>query len=267
MPLIYWIKSWPIRSCMSRYLGHIILTVVLLTSIGCARKTVLITTDDATNEQFNIPDLDFNYFSARSRIEYSDGNQEVKGKMSIRMKKDSIIWISIYGSALNIEAMRCLITTDSIFVLDQINNTSFQYDFPTLSKRINFTVDFDLAQNMIIGNMPRKKRRQDKFSRGKDYFLIKQADDFTFIDNYFGSISNKLEKVKIVQDGNRSSVMLSYGDFNPTEGKNAVFAYSSHLNIEYKDKDKTYYTMLKIKHSKADLTDDPLSFPFKKPQK
>jgi hypothetical protein len=250
---------------MNRLVSISLLAMLLAT--GCARKTVVITSDDASNEQFAVPDLDFNYFSARSRIEYSDGSQEVKGKMSIRMKKDSLIWISIYGSALNIEAMRCLMTTDSIYVLDQINNTYYQYDYPTLSKRINFTVDFELAQNMIVGNMPRKKRRQDKFSRGQDHFLIKQADDFTFIDNYFGSISNKLEKVKIVQEGNRSSVVLSYGDFNATEGKNAVFAYSSNLNIEFKDKDKTYYTMLKIKHSKAELSDEPLSFPFKMPNK
>lgn len=239
------------------------LGVLLLTS--CNRKTVIITSS-SEEEEFKVPEIDFQYFSAKSRIEFSDGQEEIKGKMTIRMKKDSLIWLSIMGTALNIEVMRCLITKDSIYISEQLSNKFAAYDFKTLSKRINFSLDFDLAQNMIIGNMPRKKRRQDKFSRGTDYFLINQRDDFTFIDNYFGSISNKLEKVKIVNEPTRSSVVVSYSDFNLIEGQAAVFAYSSNLNIEYKDKDKTYYTILKIKHNKAEISSEPLSFPFKMPK-
>ncbi len=249
---------------MNRAFFKYILFIALLLGVACKRKTVIITSDKTEEiENFEVADLDFNYFTARSKIEYSDGTQEMKGKMSVRIKKDSLIWISIYGTALNIEAMRCLMTKDSIFMMDQINGTFYQYDYEALSKKINFNVDYDLAQNMIVGNMPRKKRRQDKFTRGKDYFLIKQSDDFNFIDNYIGSISNKLEKVQIVNEPTRSSVVLSYGDFNATEGKSAIFAYSSSLNIEYRDKDKTYYTLLKIKHSKAEITENPLSFPFR----
>lgn len=242
-----------------------ILLFSALLQVACSRKTVIITSPP-DEEEFKVPEIDFQYFTARSKIEYSDGQEVIKGKMTIRMKKDSIIWLSIMGTALNIEAMRCLITRDSIYISDQINQKFAAYDFKTLSKRINFNLDFELAQNMIIGNMPRKKRRQDKFSRGTDYFLINQRDDFTFIDNYFGSISNKLEKVKIVNEPTKSSVVVSYSDFSPIEGQSTVFAYSSNLNIEYKDKDKTYYTILRIKHSKAETVSDPLTFPFKMPK-
>ena len=41
---------------------------------------------------------------------------------TIRMHKDSLIWASV-NAVLGIEAMRLLITKDSVFLLDKLNKT------------------------------------------------------------------------------------------------------------------------------------------------
>ena len=66
--------------------------------------------------------IDFKTFSAKIKLQYEDS----KGKQPdvnafVRIKKDSLIWISGYATVFNIEAFRVLINKDSVFVLDKIN--------------------------------------------------------------------------------------------------------------------------------------------------
>ncbi|HAR20844.1 MAG TPA: DUF4292 domain-containing protein, partial [Cytophagales bacterium] len=49
-----------------------------------------------------------------------DGTNQFSSPLTIRIRKDSVIWISV-NPALGIEVVRALITKDSIFVIDKIH--------------------------------------------------------------------------------------------------------------------------------------------------
>jgi hypothetical protein len=64
--------------------------------------------------------IDFNTFSGKIKVDYWD--KDGKGPdltVFLRMKKDSIIWISINASLLSIEVFRVMITPDSVKVLNK----------------------------------------------------------------------------------------------------------------------------------------------------
>jgi hypothetical protein len=59
------------------------------------------------------PDLKYNWFFAKAKIEIEDSKNNNTVNAIIRMKKDSVIWISL-NAILGIEVSRILITPDTV---------------------------------------------------------------------------------------------------------------------------------------------------------
>lgn len=69
----------------------------------------------------------------------------------LRMIKDSAIWISI-SPALGIEAIRMLITPDSVWYMNRLDKIYFLGDYSILHRFLEASIDFDILQSLIIGN-------------------------------------------------------------------------------------------------------------------
>ena len=96
--------------------------------------------------------IDFSTFSAQMKIDYADSrDKKYDVNAFIRMKKDSVIWISI-NAILGIEAFRVMITPDTVSVLDKINKTIQYHSFDYLREMTNLPVNFSILQDLIIGN-------------------------------------------------------------------------------------------------------------------
>jgi len=65
--------------------------------------------------------IEFETFSAKINTDYEGGDgKKYDVNVFIRMKKDSLIWISVNG-ALGIEGMRVLIDKDSVRILNKLD--------------------------------------------------------------------------------------------------------------------------------------------------
>jgi Domain of unknown function (DUF4292) len=73
-------------------------------------------------------------------------------KAYIRMHKDSIIWISLTGSFLDIEGARILITPDSVKVMNKLKDYYQLRSIAFLQDMTDIPLDFKGLQDMIIGN-------------------------------------------------------------------------------------------------------------------
>ncbi len=69
----------------------------------------------------------------------------------LRIKHDSIIWISV-TPILGIEMARFELTPDSIKFLNRMNSTYMAREFKYINQLLNKTLDFDMAQAFITGN-------------------------------------------------------------------------------------------------------------------
>jgi hypothetical protein len=95
----------------------------------------------------NIP---FDQLSARIKIEYSDGTMSQDLSASVRMYRDSLIWLSLQGP-FNIEGMRVLITRDSIFVINKLSNEYMHQPISYLMKVMPMQAGLTQMQDFLMG--------------------------------------------------------------------------------------------------------------------
>lgn len=96
--------------------------------------------------------IDYKTFSAKINVDYRDaGNRNYNVNAFVRMYKDSAIWISI-NAILGIEAMRALITTDSVKLLDKQNKEYIARSIDYLQEVTDLPLTLSTLQDLIVGN-------------------------------------------------------------------------------------------------------------------
>jgi len=152
--------------------------------------TPLITTPDSTSTDKcrldyksgkvlskNLKDneLDFKYASAKINCELTFENEEHSFNISVRCRKDSIIWLSI--SKMGIDAARALITKDTVkIMLGLTEKKYFVGDFTYINELLQTNLDYDMLQALLFGNSANFYDEDEKLKPGKDkincsYFL------------------------------------------------------------------------------------------------
>ncbi|HEY4108211.1 DUF4292 domain-containing protein [Puia sp.] len=96
--------------------------------------------------------IDFQTFSARMKVHYEGGDgKDYEVNAFIHILKDKMIWISV-NAGLGIEAIRMLITPDSVKVLDKIKKIARLRSVSYLKEEVHLPVDFQTLQDLLIGN-------------------------------------------------------------------------------------------------------------------
>jgi hypothetical protein len=95
--------------------------------------------------------INYNTFSAKVKVEYEDGKQNVPDVNAfIRIKKDSIIWINVEKFLINVA--RIYITKDSFFILNKIENEAIIRPISYLQEITGIPFNFNTLQDLLVGN-------------------------------------------------------------------------------------------------------------------
>ncbi len=214
----------------------------------------------------NVAEIDFIYLTAKSKLSFKSKDQDIENAtVFLRVRKDSLIWLSV--RKIGIEAVRALISRDSIVILNTFQKEYSVYDFPTISKQFNFAMNFDLLQALIVGNLPLPRRPAQKIKNERDYLLLRQSEGKVLVENYIGEQDRKLKKLMVTEQPTENTLRLDYEDFSMLN--NFLFPYTSLVTLDYKSKTdgQFYQTLLKIQHNKVELVDKSPGFPFSIPAK
>ena len=96
--------------------------------------------------------IEFETFSAKINTDYQGGDgKKYDVNVFVRMKKDSIIWVSVNG-ALGIEGMRVLIDKDSVHILNKLDKEYQARSIAYLQEVAGLPLDLHTVQQLIIGN-------------------------------------------------------------------------------------------------------------------
>ncbi|MFH1004212.1 MAG: DUF4292 domain-containing protein [Bacteroidota bacterium] len=109
----------------------------------------------------------YNTFSGKIKTTFIVDEKETDFIISLRMRKDSIIWASI-SPALGIEAMRIVATKDSIHFIDRVHNNFFSGSYDTLGKILNTEIDLEILQSLLVGNNVEFYEEDEKLRAGID---------------------------------------------------------------------------------------------------
>jgi hypothetical protein len=120
--------------------------------------------------------FDFEWAGMKVDAEYVVMGETQGFKATIRMKKDSAVWISI-TPALGIEMIRMLVTPDSLKYLSKIPENKFYYlgTFEDINKLIGVGLDFDMLQDILVGNAIGLEKDEGRFrseTENESYLLI-----------------------------------------------------------------------------------------------
>ncbi|WP_207495679.1 DUF4292 domain-containing protein [Aridibaculum aurantiacum] len=95
--------------------------------------------------------IDFTTFNAKVRVEYDGKEGGDEATAFIRVRKDSIMWLSLRG-ALGIEGFRVLITQDSVKVMNLLKKTVQLRSISYLQEMTQLPFDFQTLQDLVVGN-------------------------------------------------------------------------------------------------------------------
>ena len=246
---------------MKNRIALLFLSLVVVFS-SCKKETIGFKSRKKGN--VNIEEIDFDYFQARTKVRYAEGDKQVNGNANIRIKKDSVIWFSVSPS-IGIEATRVMITKDTAIVINRMEKEYYIFNFDEISRYFNFKIDYDLIQSIILGNLARPIDDDTKIAKENEYFMIKQKSGPLDLQSFVLADNKKIETVLINEQATSNFLTLKYSEFKETGGY--LFPNVCQVNLTYKAKKGPVVTSINLEHKKAEIADKPLKFPFNIPEK
>lgn len=108
----------------------------------------------------NIHDSAFygKWISAKASVNATIDNDKNSFNINMRMCRDSAIWVSV-SPLLGIEAVRVLLTPDTVRFLDRINHEYKVSGYKLINDLLNSgNLDFEIIQGVLTGNLFAYKR-------------------------------------------------------------------------------------------------------------
>jgi hypothetical protein len=219
-------------------------------------------------------ELRFNRLSAKFNITYQVDSKKTNVSGNLRIEYDSIIWISI-SPALGLEAVRFMLTPDSIKYINRLNKTYLSQDFVYINQLLNKTLDYDMAQSFLIGNdfslyesnsfkasIENQQYKLNTINRRKIRRYVRRSEDDISIpiqSIWLDPENFKISKVllKEAERDNRKFI-ATYEDFNNIDGR--LIPADLEFNIETDVKK----VRIKVRYSNIQFEQDQ-TYPFRIP--
>ncbi|HEX6890125.1 MAG TPA: DUF4292 domain-containing protein [Chryseolinea sp.] len=232
--------------------------------MSCSKKVVTPAIELSTaRPTLNVEEIDFEYMHGKARMVLRDANKEREVKANIRIRKDSVIWMTF--SVIGVQGGKALINKDSITIVNNVDNEYFQFDYAELSKRYNFEINYNVIQSAMLGNLIIPRQESDQVLQETAFFILKQQANNISVDNYISLASKKLEKVELKESNSANSLIVNYSNFQPMGSK--LFPYNGTINLFYKTIAGLLNTTIIFEYNKAEVGDKELKFPFNIPKK
>jgi hypothetical protein len=232
---------------------------------GCSKKVVTPLTTTNPAAVLTIQEIDFEYFQGKARMILRDANKEREVKANIRIRKDSVIWMTF--SVIGVQGGKALINKDSITIVSNVDKEYFVFDYAELSKRYKFPINYNVIQEAMLGNLIMERKGNDDITQEPSFFVLRQHEEAGGIEvvNYVNAASSKIEKVEMKEANTSNSLTLNYSNFQPVGDK--LFPYNGTINLFYKTVSGLLNTTIIFEYNKAESGDKELKFPFNIPKR
>lgn len=154
-------------------------------------------------------------FNAKVNVDYQGGDgKKYDVNAIVRMYKDSAIWVSV-NAVLGIEAMRLLVTKDSVKLLNKIEKTYTGRSVSYLQEVTSLPLDLYTLQDLIIGNPVYL-----------DSNIIRYTDGSGLVNLL--SLGQFFKNLLTVNEGDKTLVRSKLDDANPLRSRTADLTYGDY---------------------------------------
>jgi len=196
-------------------------------------------------------DFKFNYFSCKTRVIYN----KQKFTANLRIKQDSIIWISLTGP-FGIEGARLIILKDHYEFKNKLNRKYYNKPLTDLEKYLPLKIDYNMLENLLVGNFIENKLKKQKIETKNNNYIVKGAID-TYNVLYSILPYGKIDSIEIQSLDKKQNIKVHYYKYEKVENQD----FSLRRKFEIKNLNEK--NLLDLKFYKINL--NKVDFPFKKP--
>ncbi|TPE43831.1 DUF4292 domain-containing protein [Pontibacter mangrovi] len=238
---------------MSKYLLLSLCSLLLLAS--CKKETVPTAASAATTTvgEVKVDNLEFTYLSAKGQITLNDKNDNLSSGVSIRMRKDSVIWVSVLPG-LGIEAARMMLTQDSVYFMNRLKKEYAATDYGFLRNKLQVDLNFEVLQSILLGNY-QAAGAEKVMDTGDLQHVQQQRQNLTF-DYFISSLNNKLKQLNAEDINTGNTITVKYNSFEPIG--QVPFAHELIAQVLQKGEVSDFT----LRHSRVTVSEEPLTFPF-----
>ncbi len=229
--------------------------------ISCRKHTVKAR---VKSNHLKIDSLRFDIMTAKAKMTYFNGKEEISAHADIRIKKDSAIWILV--SKLGVEAARVLARKDSIFIINRLEKQYLAFSYNELDKKINVDVSYEVLQSILLGEIPSGFKFKQKVMQDDDFFILRRNKGDFKMTFHVNRLYDKIQKVYIDEKKGKSNLFVQYDQF--TDINTQTFPFVCKINLDYiKQEIAAYKLSFDMLYSKVIFDEKDVTFSFKIPQK
>lgn len=242
-----------------------VLALICATSIfflaGCGKKiTPTVPTPPKT---ISIEEIDFGYLHGKAKMVFKDDQREREVKANIRIRKDSVIWMTF--SVVGVQGGKALINQDSITIVSTVDKEYYVFTYAELSERFNFEINYGVIQSALLGNPILAKKPEDEIGQEGTFDVLLQRAGSVAVKNLINSTTRKLEQVELSETTSTNSLKVTYSNFQPVGDR--LFPYNGIISIFYKTPNGIVNNTISFEYNKAEVGDKELKFPFNIPKR
>lgn len=212
------------------------------------------------------------WLTAKAEVESNVDGKKNSFDITLRMRKDSVIWVSI-SPLLGLEAARVMITRDSVKFISRLNKEYQVSDYNFLNNWLRMNIDYDIIQGILTGNIFAYKK--NKFSSVYDnedrYYILstlsrrklkrameeKDPNKPVVQDMWVSDENFRIIRLSIEDDRIKKSLTTEYSNFKTTAA--GEFPYESETRISAEKKSNFSISFKKV------IVNEPQQFPFSIP--
>jgi hypothetical protein len=130
----------------------------------------------------------FDFLSYKSKCDYKDANMDQSFTMNLRLKFDSIVWISV--TAVGFEVARAKLDRDSIRILNRLEKKYYVYDYAFIKQLAGADLSLVQIQYLLTGNL---------IFPPESYNPASEKDKFKTVSGYIENTVSLDGKSKIIE--------------------------------------------------------------------
>lgn len=229
-------------------------------------------TADALLQQISDSSFKALFINAKANVDADIGGEKNSFNISMRMRRDSVIWISI-SPALGIEVARIYISPDSIKFINRLSHTYKLTDYKFLNDFLKMNVDFYDLQGLLTGNLfaYRKNKFNSVYNEENKFYILstlskhklkrsledKDPNKPVIQDVWLSDENYRITRISIEDERVQKSLLTEYSDFRNTA--TGLFPFKSVTSIKAEKN-----ILLTIEYNKI-VVDEQQEFPFTVP--
>jgi hypothetical protein len=203
--------------------------------------------------------LSFNYLVIKSKINFKSQGNSTNLTANIRIKKDSLIWLSI-TPGMGIEVVRAIVTPDSVKVINRLDNKYDAYSISYIKQTLGIDMDYYNLQNLLVGDMLLPFHETDQVITTDNTWQVMQKYQGLDVVTMISRMQKKVTQTEATNP-DKKYLLSTYKDFILTD---SVLFHQEQLLMMKNGNDTSF---IEASHQKIEFPKKSVAFPFNVPKR